>query len=270
MRGSDEMDDRKNQGKTREGILLPVPPMRSEMDKPYFELRDSIIKLIKETRLRFVFKANTEMIALYWSIGNDILQRQKAEGWGAKVIDRLSEDLKESFPEMSGFSPSNLKNMRRFAEIWPDAIIGQQAVVQLQWRSILILMSKLKDNAIRELYAQKALVHGWSSNALWHMIDMRYIEREGKAVTNFVGALPPIESDMATQTFKDPYLFDFLGTAETRREAELERALMQHMEKFLLELGQGFAFVGRQVHLEVGGDDFYIEPYHPVGGGACE
>ena len=253
------MDDRKSQGKTRKGVLIPVPPMKAEMDKPYYELRDSVIKLIKETRLRFVIKANTEMIALYWSIGNDILQRQKTEGWGARVIDRLSVDLKEAFPEMSGFSPRNLMYMRQFAESIPDPTIVQQAVAQLQWRSILILMSKLKDNATRELYAQKALEHGWSSNVLWHMIDMRYVEREGKAVTNFEGALPPIESDMATQTFKDPYLFDFIGTAETRREAEVERALMLHMEKFLLELGQGFAFVGRQVHLEVGGDDFYID-----------
>jgi predicted nuclease of restriction endonuclease-like (RecB) superfamily len=135
----------------------------------------------------------------------------------------------------------------------------QQAVAQLQWRSILTLMSKIKDNETREIYAARALEHGWSSNVLHHMIDMRYIEREGKAVTNFAVAIPPQESDMATQIFKDPYIFDFIGTAQARREADLERALVSHMEKFLLELGQGFAFVGRQVHLEVGGDDFYID-----------
>ena len=160
---------------------------------------------------------------------------------------------------MGGFSPRNLKYMRKFAENWPDPAIVQQAVAQLQWRSILILLTKVKNNAARELYAQKALKNGWSSVVLDHMIDLRFIEREGKAVTNFEAALPPGDSDMAVQTFKDPYLFDFIGTAEARREAEVERALVKHMEKFLLELGQGFAFVGRQVHLEVGGDDFYID-----------
>lgn len=193
------------------------------------------------------------------NIGNDILQRQQAEGWGARVIDRLSADLKEEFPEMTGYSPRNLKYMRRFAETWQDYVIVQQAVAQLQWRSIIMLMTKLKDNVVREWYALKALEHGWSSNVLWHMIDMRLIEREGQAVTNFPDTIPPLDSDMAVQIFKDPYVFDFVGTAEARREKEVERALVAHIEKFLLELGQGFAFVGRQVHLEVGGDDFFID-----------
>ena len=135
----------------------------------------------------------------------------------------------------------------------------KQPVAKIQWRSILTLLSKIKDNETREIYAARALEHGWSSNVLHHMIDMRCIEREGKAVTNFSVNIPPQESDMAIQVFKDPYIFDFVGTAEARREAELEHALVSHMEKFLLELGQGFAFVGRQVHLEVGGDDFYID-----------
>ena len=253
------MDKRKKMGKEVKDVVIPVAPLASEMDAPYFDLRDSLVTRIKETRLRFVIQANSSMIELYWNIGNDILQRQKSEGWGAKVIDRLSVDLKEEFPEMGGFSPRNLKYMRKFAENWPDQAIVQQPVAQLQWRSILILLTKVKDNAERELYAQKALKNGWSSVVLDHMIDLRFIEREGKAVTNFEVALPPSDSDMAVQTFKDPYLFDFIGTAEARREAEVERSLVEHMEKFLLELGQGFAFVGRQVHLEVGGDDFYID-----------
>jgi len=253
------MSERKSQGKQKKGVIIPVPPQKAEMDTAYFELRDSIVDRIKETRLQFVIKANTEMIALYWNIGNDILRRQEAEGWGAKVIDRLSADLKDEFPEMDGFSARNLGNMKRFASVWPDSQILQQAVANLQWRSIILLLTKLKVNSEREWYAKKALEHGWSSNVLWHMIDLHYFEREGKAVTNFEGTLPPSDSDMAVQTFKDPYLFDFIGTAQARREAEVERALIQHIEKFLLELGQGFAFVGRQVHLEVGGDDFYIE-----------
>jgi predicted nuclease of restriction endonuclease-like (RecB) superfamily len=199
------------------------------------------------------------MIELYWHIGNDILQRQNLEGWGARVIDRLSADLKNEFPDMEGYSPRNLGNMKRFANNWPDPAILQQPVAKLQWRSILILLSKVKEKSLRELYAQKALEQGWSSNVLDHMIDLHFIEREGKAVTNFDKTFPPMDSDMALQTFKDPYLFDFIGTAEARREAEVEQALVNHLERFLMELGQGFAFVGRQVHLEIGGDDFYID-----------
>ena len=252
-------DNRKSLGKPRKGVVIPVPPLKSEMDKQYFELRNIIIAKIKESRQRFIIQANTSMIELYWHIGNEILQRQKTEGWGAKVIDRLSSDLREEFPEMNGFSARNLGNMKRFASIWSDASILQQAVAKLQWRSILTLITKIKDNKTRELYAQIAFENGWSSIVLDHMIDMRFIERQGKAVTNFDTSLPPLDSDMAVQVFKDPYLFDFIGTAEARRESEVEKALIEHMEKFLLELGQGFAFVGRQVHLEVGDSDFYID-----------
>jgi len=252
-------DGRKSKGRRKDGVLIPAPPPLSAMDNAYFELRDSIVTRIKETRLRFVMQANIGMIELYWNIGNDILQRQKSEGWGAGVIDRLSVDLKEEFPEMDGYSPRNLGNMKRFAMTWPDPLILQQAVAKLQWRSIILLLTKLKDNIAREWYAQKALENGWSSNVLWHMIDLCLIEREGKAVTNFPEAIPPLDSDMAVQIFKDPYVFDFIGTAAARREEEVKRALVAHIEKFLLELGQGFAFVGREVHLEVGGDDFFID-----------
>jgi len=201
------MNDRKRLGDPGKKATIIVPPLKSEMDAPYFELRDSIVTRIKETRLRFVMQANTRMVELYWNIGNDILRRQGSEGWGAKVIDRLSADLKEEFPEMDGFSARNLGNMKRFASVWPDPQILQQPVAKLQWRSILLLLSKIKDNADREWYAQKALENGWSSNVLHHMIDMRLIEREGKALTNFSGALPPGDSDMAEQVFKDPYSF---------------------------------------------------------------
>jgi len=157
------MNDRKGFGKTSKKVIFPAPPPHSEMDKPYFELRDSIITRIKETRLRVIIQANAGMIELYWNIGNDILRRQEAEGWGAKVIDRLSADLKEEFPDMDGFSPRNLKYMRKFAENWTDLQIVQQAVAHLQWRSIIILLTKIKDNADREWYAQKSLKYGWSS-----------------------------------------------------------------------------------------------------------
>lgn len=256
------MDERKdriiNRKKPRD-ICFPVAPTISEMSESYLDMRDSVVKHIKESRLHLVLQANSGMIMLYWNIGNEILQRQKAEGWGAKVIDRLSRDLSEEFPEMKGFSPRNLGSMKKFASCWTNQEILQQVVAKIPWRSNIVLLDKLPDQESRLWYARKLLENGWSSNILDIMIGANLIERQGKAVNNFEIALPPQDSDMAAQIFKDPYLFDFLGTDAPRREAEVERALIGHIEKFLLELGQGFAFVGRQVHLELGGDDFYID-----------
>jgi predicted nuclease of restriction endonuclease-like (RecB) superfamily len=251
--------ERRSMGTPVNGVAIPVASNRLDMPKSYGDLRDSIISRVKDIRFKVLYHANAEKNLMYWQIGNDILRKQENEGWGTKVIDRLSKDLKEAFPDMSGFSPRNLKYMKKFAESWPDEEIVQQVVAQLQWRSIITLLDKLNDNESRLWYARKALKHGWSSNVLYLMVGAGLIKREGKAVTNFSSSLPPSDSDMAVQAFKDPYLFDFLGTADTRREAEVERGLVGHMEKFLLELGQGFAFVGRQVHIEVGGEDFYID-----------
>jgi predicted nuclease of restriction endonuclease-like (RecB) superfamily len=252
-------NERKSMGRPLEGVVIPVAPNALDMPDSYAELRDAIIARVRDTRFNVLYHANAEKNLMNWHIGNDILARQESEGWGAKVIDRLSSDLKEAFPDMNGFSARNLGNMKKFAKTWGDPVILQQVVAKLPWRSIITLMDKLNDDESRIWYAKRALQDGWSSNVLYLMIDARLIDREGKAVTNFDKALPPSDSDMAVQSFKDPYLFDFLGTADARREAEVERGLIEHMEKFLLELGQGFAFVGRQVHLEVGGDDFYID-----------
>ena len=175
------------------------------------------------------------------------------------MIDRLSVDLKEAFPEMNGFSSRNLKYMRKFAEAWGDREFVQRTVAQIPWRSNLTLLEKLKDPQLRVWYAEQTIKNGWSKNILAIQIDTKLHQRIGQTANNFDVALPPADSDMANQIFKDPYLFDFLGTSEVRKEAELERKLIEHLEKFLLELGQGFAFVGRQVHMEVGGDNFYID-----------
>ena len=171
----------------------------------------------------------------------------------------MAKDLKEAFPDMSGFSPRNIKYMRKFAECWPDFEIVQRVVAQIPWRSNISLMDKLNDEESRIWYAEKTIENGWSKSVLDMQIQSRLLERTGKSVNNFPIALPPADSDMADQIFKDPYLFDFLGTDMPRREVEIERQLTEHIQNFLLELGQGFAFVGRQVHLEVGGDDFYID-----------
>jgi predicted nuclease of restriction endonuclease-like (RecB) superfamily len=173
--------------------------------------------------------------------------------------DRHSEDLKEAFPEMNGFSPRNLKYMRKFASEWPRREIVQEVLAQITWYHNLALLEKCKEQDIRIWYARKTVENGWSRNILAMQIESRLHERQGKAPNNFALTMPPQDSDMAVQIFKDPYLFDFLGTADTRKEREVEQALIDHVQKFLLELGAGFAFVGRQVLLEVGDQDFRLD-----------
>lgn len=196
---------------------------------------------------------------LYWQIGRDILARQAEQGWGAKVIERLSQDLRAAFPEMKGFSPRNLKYMRAFAEAWPDEEFVQQAAAQLPWGHNLVLLDRLKTPQERRWYAAKAIEHNWSRNVLNIQIETCLIARSGNAVTNFVVNLPRPQSDLARESLKDPYRFDFLGLTDEAQEREIEHALVKHVTEFLLELGAGFAFVGRQVLLDVGGDEFFID-----------
>ena len=199
------------------------------------------------------------MVRLYWDIGRSILERQGQEGWGAKVIDRLAADLRKAFPDMRGLSPRNLKYMRAFAAAWPDQSIVQQLAAQIPWFHNCILLDRVTEPSQREWYIRRTIEHGWSRNILALQIQGRAHERFGKAISNFKATLPPVDSDLATQVFKDLYLFDFLGTADPRREREVEQALVDHIQRVLLELGTGFAFVGRQVLLEVGDQDFYID-----------
>jgi len=251
--------DRKSRGRRRDDASFPVPPTRRGLPTGYANLLGEIKQRIGTERLRTVMAANSAMVMLYWDIGGLILDRQEREGWGAKVIDRLSADLREAFPDMRGLSPRNLKYMRAIAAAWPDPAIVQRVVAQIPWRTNIALLDKLDNSAIRLWYAERTIEHGWSQPVLCLQIESRLQERQGKAVTNFAATLPPAESDMAVQVFKDPYLFDFLGTADPRREREVERALTDHIQRFLLELGAGFAFVGRQVHLEFATHDFYLD-----------
>ncbi len=253
------MDNRNHMGKNKEGVIFPVAPNLSEMSDNYLQFIEEIKSEIRRQRVSVVLNANSSMICLYWNIGKSILEKQEKEGWGAKVIDRMAKDLKDAFPDMSGFSPRNIKYMRKFAECWPDFEFVQQVVAQIPWRTNRMLLDKLESRESRVWYAYKTIENGWSSSILELQIESCLMERSGKSVNNFEVALPPMDSDMANQIFKDPYLFDFLGTDVPRREVEIERKLTEHIQKFLLELGQGFAFVGRQVHLEVGGQDFYID-----------
>ena len=253
------MDNRNHMGKNKDGVIFPVAPNLSEMSDAYLKFIDEVKSEIQKQRISVVLNANSSMICLYWNIGRGILKKQEEEGWGAKIIDRMAKDLKDAFPEMSGFSPRNIKYMRKFAESWPDFEIVQRVVAQIPWRTNISLMDKLKDEESRIWYAYKVIENGWSKTILDLQIESRLMERTGRSVNNFPAALPQADSDMVNQVFKDPYLFDFLGTDMPRREIEIERQLTEHIQSFLLELGQGFAFVGRQVHLEVGGDDFYLD-----------
>lgn len=210
-------------------------------------------------RQKAALAANAELISLYWHIGRDILERQTAQGWGSKVIDRLGRDLREAFPEMKGFSRANLLYMRAFAEAWRDFTIVQQLVGQLPWGHNVLLLTRVKDQNTRLFYAQQAIAQSWSRTTLEIHIKNRLYERQGQAVTNFAVRLPSPVSALAQETLKDPYLFDFLSLGEEAQEREIENALMQHITRFLLELGSGFAFVGRQYRLEVNGDEFFID-----------
>ena len=208
---------------------------------------------------RATLAVNRELVLLYWQIGRDILDRQGREGWGAKVIERLAQDLRNAFPEMKGFSPRNLNYMRSFAEAWPDGEFVQAVLAQLPWYHQLALLDKLKSANERRWYAAKAIEHNWSRNVLVVQIETRLLERQGQAVTNFPLALPKPQSDLARESLKDPYRFDFLGLSDQAQEREIEHALVKHVTEFLLELGAGFAYVGRQVLVTVGGEEFFID-----------
>ena len=214
---------------------------------------------IRSAQIRAALAVNRELVLLYWQIGRDILTRQQQQGWGAKVIQTLSKDLKHEFPEMKGFSRSNLLYMRAFAQAFPDEAIVQAVLGQITWYHNIALLDKLKSNEERLWYARQTVEHGWSRNVLVHQVESDLYRRMGGAVTNFDRALPPPQSDLATQLLKDPYHLDFLDVTSSVQERDLERALVERIREFLLELGVGFAFVGSQYHLEVDGDDYYID-----------
>lgn len=214
---------------------------------------------IRQAQIKAALAVNQELIILYWQIGREILARQQQEGWGAKVIDRLAKDLKREFPDMKGFSPRNLKYMRAFAEAYPDQAIVQEVLAQIPWYHNQALLDKLKAPDERLWYAQGTLENGWSRNILVMQIESNLFKRQGGAVTNFERTLPPVQSDLAQQLIKDPYNFDFLNLTSATQERELEKALVERIRDFLLELGVGFAFVGSQYRLEVSGNEYFMD-----------
>jgi len=246
----------------------------------YAELLGNIKQRVRHAQTRAVLAVNAELIRLYWDIGALIDSRQQQEGWGAGVIPRLARDLHNELPEEKGFSERNIKRMLAFYREYPLLDFVPQAVAQsgaapevpqaealfqahllqaIPWGHHAELMAKVKDLPTRRWYMQATLQHGWSRNILVMQIESAAHRRQGRTISNFANSLPAPDSDMVQQTLKDPYLFDFLTLQSGFHERELETGLVAHMEKFLLELGQGFAFVGRQYHLDIGDKDFYID-----------
>ena len=251
------MTEKENTAKN--DLAKRAPTELAETPSGYDALLQDIKDRVRTARVRAALAVNSELVLLYWDIGRDILQRQQQQGWGAKVIEQLAGDLRREFPDMTGLSVRNLVYMRTLAGAWQDELITQQVVAQLPWGHNCILLDKVKASAARLWYARAAVEHGWSRNVLSMRIESHLYERQGKATTNFERALPAPQSDLARELLKDPYNFEFLTVQQDAEEREIEKGLLAHIRRFLLELGAGFAFVGSQYHLEVGDEDFYLD-----------
>lgn len=236
-----------------------VPNLNNIDKTSYSSFLTELKTRIRSCQIKAAISVNREMINLYWEIGHQILSRQASEGWGRSIVERLSKDLRREFPEMKGFSPRNLWNMRCFCEEYPSASNLQQLVAEIPWGHNLLLMTRVKDTSEREWYIRQTIENGWSRAVLAHHIDTKLFQRQGAALTNFDRTLPPPQSDLAKQTLKDPYTFDFLTLDTDAHERDLETGLVNHIKDFLVEMGVGFAFVGQQVHMEIGEQDFYID-----------
>jgi len=216
----------------------------------------------RQVQLKAAVTVNTAMLQFYWELGADMVEKQKAYAWGQDFVGQLSADLMREFPDVKGFSVRNLKNARQWYKFWLPMPIGQQAVAQflsIPWGHNLAIMAKCKQHNEALYYVQATLAHGWSRSVLVHQIESGLWQREGKAITNFAQTLPAPQSDLATQLIKDPYKFDFLSLSKEHNERELELGLIEHITQFLLELGAGFAYIGRQVPLQVGERDFFLD-----------
>ena len=228
-------------------------------EENYLAFLSDLKSRIRQAQVKAALAVNKELVLLYWQIGRDVLQRQQEEGWGSKVIQRLAKDLKREFPNIKGFSRSNLLYMRAFAEAYPDEEFVQQVAGQIPWFHNCVLLDKEKDPEARRWYIQKTIENGWSRNVLTLQIESGLYQRQGSAVTNFDRTLPASQSDLAQQLIKDPYHLDFLTLTDAAQERELEAALVTHIRDFLLELGVGFSFVGSQYRLEVSNNEYFLD-----------
>jgi len=229
------------------------------LTEAYQELLDDLKDCIRNARVHAALSVNRELVLLYWQIGQSILERQAKDGWGAKVIERLADDLRREFSDMKGLSRANLFYMRAFAEAYPSEQIVQQLAGQIPWWHNVVIMTRIKDPELREWYIRACIENGWSRAVLMVQIDTRLHERTGMAITNFHCTLPAPQSELAQQILKDPYNFEFLTTYDSMIERDLHKGLLEHLKDFMLELGVGFAFVGSNYHLEIGEEDFYLD-----------
>ncbi len=227
-----------------------------EYKSVFYDLKEKIIY----SQQKAIQSVNKQLVLLYWEIGNVILENQSQQGWGSKIIDSLSADLKSSFPSMKGFSVRNLKYMRQFASTYPDIKIVQELLAQLSWYHNLTIMQKLKSDEIRTWYIYKTIENGWSRSVLVHQIESDlYSRSKNKKITNFTKTLLKPHSELVEETLKDPYIFDFLLLSEKAKEKDIEEQLIKHITKFLLELGSGFAFVGNQYKIETQNKEYFID-----------
>jgi predicted nuclease of restriction endonuclease-like (RecB) superfamily len=258
--------------------------MSSEKNKEYVSALNSLKEKIRQARLKASISVNIQLLCVYWEIGKEILKQQENAGWGAKIIDLLSQDLIHEFPDMKGLSVRNLKYMRAYAEAYPSFVYGndyqidaimqavpaqfgnsqsrqfvQATLAQISWYHHTTLLDKVKSPEERLFYIQKTIENGWSRNVMVHQIESGLYSRQGSISSNFKTTLPAVQSELVHEIFKDPYNFDFLTLHEAVHERDIENALTQNITNLLLELGDGFAFMGRQYHLVVGEKDFYID-----------
>ncbi|MGB3570591.1 MAG: PDDEXK nuclease domain-containing protein [Phormidesmis sp.] len=225
----------------------------------YADFLSNLKDRIQTAQVKAALAVNKELVLLYWEIGTDILQRQKTEGWGSKVIAKLAKDLKRDFPELKGFSARNIKYMRSFAEAWPEKEFVHQLGARIPWKHNCVLIEKVKSQKARQWYIQQTIQNGWSRKLLTMQIESDLYQRQGDAVTNFERTLPQPQSDLAQQIVKDPYNFDFLTLRKGALERDLEAGLVGHIRDFLLELGVGFAFLGSQYPITVDEKEYRID-----------
>ncbi len=230
-----------------------------ELPDGYSELLAAVKADVVATRLRAARTANNEMLGLYWRVGRLILGRQDRQGWGSNVVARLSSDLRREFPDQRGWGSSNLASMRRFAATWPDPAMLQSSIGKLPWGHVVTLLNRLADTGERDWYADQAATNGWSGKVLEHHIATDLRRRIASAPSNFDTHLAGADSDLAQEIVRDPYVFDFLNLTARATERDVEQAMMARLQETLLELGSGFAFVGRQVRLDVDGDEFFVD-----------
>lgn len=268
--------------KKKSGIAIP---------DDYAEVFESLRQRVRQSQTKAMLSVNRELIQLYWDIGRQIAQRQERDGWGKSIVDRLAHDLRAAFPLVKGFSPGNVWRMRAFYLVYQadQPILAQAAreiatverstaspaaepdlpqiarefppepMALIPWFHNVVIVERVKNPIERRWYAAKTLEHGWSRAVLTVQIESGLYQRQGKAITNFVATLPPPQSELAQQSLKDPYLFDFLTLHDDAIERDLEQGLTDHVQRFLLELGAGFAFVGRQVPISVGDEDDFLD-----------